>query len=239
MADFCASLQARVKEIQRTDPAGKTAWWQYVDSQGGNVRDPAKHSAFVLQNFISQYDTGVFADISAVEPSGGNSLADLVKEGQRSSFPFKEAWASYVNAMGLQANDPTRQSKETLKGFLDFLGTRAMTAGNSKFGGNGSPNDSVLQAVMDLIGGTSIGKRDWNNSWGSEPPKKRQNVSTGNAEKDDFVQKVKDFQRSGEEQKQAWWAFCDQQPHDTKVANRDPSRYEIASLQQFCFSNGI
>merc|ERR1711935_1253268 len=49
-------------------------------------------------------------------------------------------------------------------------------------------------------------------SWGTEPAAKRQKgmpVSTGDPYKDSLVEKVKAFQRCGEEQKQAWWSFAD------------------------------
>merc|ERR1719183_2709696 len=128
-----ANLVAQVKEIQRSDPAGKMAWWKYADEQGGAVRDPAKHEAAFLEEFISQYKSGAFAGVH-MDP--GN-LGELFKEGQRSSPSFKSAWAAFVASRGMKMNDPTKNGKEVLVGFLDFLGQQGMMAMSMMDGGYG------------------------------------------------------------------------------------------------------
>merc|ERR1711865_785490 len=50
-----------------------------------------------------------------------------------------------------------------------------------------------------------------------------------------LVAKIKAFQRSGDEQKQTWWAFCDNQPGK----NRDPTRYEVDILKGFAQQHGL
>jgi len=207
-------LVNQIKGIQRSDPTGKVAWWKYADENGGAVRDPAKHEAAFLEEFVSQYNSGAFA---GVQMDPGN-LGELFKEGQKSSPAFKSAWATYVRQKGLKMNDPTKNGKDVLVGFLEFLGQQSMMA----------------MSMMDAwgMGGMSQGG-GWggNGGWGGEPMAKKfkANVSTGNPAKDALVTKIKNFQRSGEEQKQAWWMFCDAQ----EGKNRDPARYEIDVLQMF------
>merc|ERR1740129_1186637 len=60
-------------------------------------------------------------------------------------------------------------------------------------------------------------------------------VSSGEPSKDQLVFKVKAFQRSSEEQKQAWWTHC-----DTSLAGvRDPARHDATTLQAFLSSHGV
>lgn len=49
-------LVDRIKALQRRDQGTKEAWWAYVDEQHGGVRDPARHDASVLQDFLSAYE---------------------------------------------------------------------------------------------------------------------------------------------------------------------------------------
>lgn len=51
------------------------------------------------------------------------------------------------------------------------------------------------------------------------------------AEKAVIVQKVKEFQRWGEQQRDAWYSFCG--------FKRDPARHETDKLREFCSAHGI
>jgi len=262
---------ARVKDIQRTDPTGKQAWWNYADKCGGGAgRDPAKHEEQMLQNFLSNYDAGGFADVQ-VETENAGSLGDAFKECQRSSRPFKDAWANFNQMQGNRMNDPTKASKDTLVAFLDMLGKQAMGGmmmgggmmmmggkGGMMMGGKGGKGPMMAKGGGGYggkgggygggcdWGGNGGGGCDWGNmgmmmmggkggKGGGGPPMKKQKVSTGDPMKDSLVEKVKSFQRSSEDNKQAWWSFCDGQ----ESQNRDPARYEIDTLQMFLQGYGI
>lgn len=47
-----ADLVNQIKEMQRSNPDAKQAWWTYCDEQLGGVKDPRRHGAEVLQAFI-------------------------------------------------------------------------------------------------------------------------------------------------------------------------------------------
>jgi len=221
------ALATRVKQVQRSDPAGKLAWWNYADKIGDGMRDPAKHEAHVLKSFLSQYDSGSFVGKAAASSDAGN-LGELFKEGQRSSPSFKTAWATYNLMSGNTKNDPSKASKDTLTEFLEFLGQQGITAMMLGGGGWGGKGGSWPGGGWGGKGGSrSSGGQD-SGSWGG-PPMKKQKVSTGDVMKDALVDKIKQFQRSGEEQKEAWWSFCDA----TEGKNRDPARHEVDVLQTF------
>lgn len=238
-------LAARVKQIQRSDQAGKQAWWNYADQNGG-VRDPAKHQAESLQSFLSQYDAGAFVGAEATY-SDTPKLGDLFKEGQRTSVNFKTAWAAYNTMNGNFMNDPSKASKETLVSFLEFLGQLGVTALGSKAMGKGSGASSKGGGYGGKSGGWSGEGASWDSgsewggkgskgSWGaSGPPMKKHRVSSGDAVHDEAVEKIKQFQRSGDEQKQAWWNYCDAQ----EGRNRDPARHDTAVLQTFILDNWL
>merc|ERR1719482_1708145 len=57
----------------------------------------------------------------------------------------------------------------------------------------------------------------------------------GDVGKDELISKIKNFQRSSEEQKQAWWTYCDSQGD----GNRDPARHDTDFLQAFLTKHGI
>merc|ERR1712224_472104 len=67
------------------------------------------------------------------------------------------------------------------------------------------------------------GEQSWSAGYPPEPPAKRQKgqpVNTGDPQKDALIEKIKAFQRCGEEQRQAWWNFAEAQPGK----HRDPLR---------------
>lgn len=55
-----AQLVARVKEGQRSSPEWKRRWWRHCDAYGGGVRDPNRHEAAFIRQFLE-----------GVSPEGG------------------------------------------------------------------------------------------------------------------------------------------------------------------------
>jgi len=230
------ALATRVKQIQRTDSVGKSAWWNFANTIGAGVRDPAKHEAHVLQSFLSQYDKGAFAGVEAAYSDSGH-LGELFKEGQRNAPSFKTAWATYNLMNGSTKNDPSKANKDVLVGFLEFLGQQGVSSMCGGKGGGWCGKGGGWAGCScggKGSGGKGSGGKGSGGSWGG-PPVKKQKVSTGDVWKDELVEKIKQFQRSGEEQKQAWWSFCDA----SDCGNRDPARHEVDVLQGFIQGCGL
>mmetsp|Transcript_78986 Transcript_78986/g.231875 ORF Transcript_78986/g.231875 Transcript_78986/m.231875 type:complete len:307 (-) Transcript_78986:161-1081(-) len=53
-----ASLVDQIKTIQRTDQEAKQQWWEYCDHNLGGVKDPNRHDAAVLEEFLNAYGSG-------------------------------------------------------------------------------------------------------------------------------------------------------------------------------------
>mmetsp|Transcript_40166 Transcript_40166/g.63765 ORF Transcript_40166/g.63765 Transcript_40166/m.63765 type:complete len:338 (-) Transcript_40166:15-1028(-) len=315
----------RVKQIQRTDQVGRAAWGKYCEGNANSVRDPMKHDAQFLQDFITQYEAGAFAGIEVPDVSMGGAplgLASLFRESQRAAPSFRECWNRYQGRRGAKMNDPMKAEKDVLVQFLEFIGIQGLMAlsmmdhsnnygsygsGGGKscgsgaggnMGWNGPPANSTGEACWSSGGAdgmgwqgapvASPGEACWSasgeswgsydsgyaggcdggfsgasyssnsgsgcgmsgppcggsasyaSSWGQKgmPAAKRQKgmpASTGDPYKDALVEKIKEFQRCGDEQKQAWWNFADS--HHGKF--RDPARLEVPALQMFLSTYGI
>merc|ERR1712226_665233 len=59
--------------------------------------------------------------------------------------------------------------------------------------------------------------------------------TSGDSDKDALIDRIKSFQRSGSENKEQWWSFCD----DQLKGIRDPLKHDADTLQQFCDSYGV
>jgi len=272
MSDL-AALVAQVKSIQRSDAEAKQVWWDYCDTHLGGVKDPSRHDASVLSDFISGYNSGQYtagtqytgsttaakvpqrrpaapvataysypaptwdytaataypSAWSAAGGGGGGGLDEFVKTGQRRSQHWKAAWQAYCALYGTGYNDPAKYDESFTVGFIDYVGQLVSA-------------DLQAQAAEQgvALDGASAGgqKRPWSGA-PQQPPAKRMAVSSGAAkaaggaavdpEKAALVDKVKAFQRTGTEAKNAWWAFCDE--HNQGV--KDPIRHDKESLEQF------
>lgn len=201
----------RVKEMQRTDPVARDQWYAYCEQYGEGVRDPNKHEASFLEGFIASYHAG-----ERLEFKEGQMLITMIKLGQKKSAGWKMCWEQYCNQVqvdGKTAHDPAKHTTAHLEGFFDYIGKRAAAvAGPQMAAAVGLP--SAKRSRTDASG-----------AW----------IATGNGEVVDLASKVKEFQRQGQSQKEAWHTYC-----DTHLGGmRDPSRQDAATLQNFLVSHGV
>jgi len=153
LANATEDLVQKLKELQRTDWAGKEQWGQYCDLHGGGVRDPTKHPSEFLQTFFTQYKSGVRIEPSAAPmPADARALIDLFKHRQRTSACWNQAWACYCQTYGGGVNDPAKHDHSFLIGFLDFLGMQGLrTFANGSGGGGGRMGASSGDAAKDEL----------------------------------------------------------------------------------------
>lgn len=163
----------RLKEIQRTDPVGKVQWELYTEQRGSAVRDPSKHDPDFVWGFLESYSSGVRIEVK-------NTLAPLMKEGQRRSPAWKRCWELYCQTHGQKYFDPAKHDQASLEGFLKYLGE----SGEKMLGG------------MHNVG-PPLKKMNTGNGLGVDPVKEQ------------LVQAVKNFQKESEQNKNTWHSFCD------------------------------
>jgi len=183
-----------------------------------------------------------------------SQLADFIKTGQRVSPSWKAAWQKYCAIHGGGLNDP---SKHTDQYILDFIGYASDLASSTL------ESEALAQGfTLDQGGKGGAPKRSYGGSYGGSdagcgkggyggyggyggcggmaPPAKR--VCLGGSvaavpvdgEHAELVNKVKSFQRTGPDAKQAWWTFCDE-----RGGTKDPARHDAETLQEFIALSGM
>mmetsp|Transcript_70333 Transcript_70333/g.205703 ORF Transcript_70333/g.205703 Transcript_70333/m.205703 type:complete len:298 (+) Transcript_70333:60-953(+) len=232
-----ADVVAAVKELQRTDPAAREQWRLYCENQGGGVRDPNKHPTQFLQVFLSEFHAGIRPEISSQQAS---SLVDFVKEGQRKSAHWKQAWSLYCQSYGAGINDPSKHNQQFLVAFLDFLGQNGVAAFGSAPPTPGAdptgtvPGADAAERLLKRPRTTAPGMPVPGLFPGVMPmPMPVVGVSTGDLEKDALVMRVKAFQRSGDAQRQLWSDYCDERLN----GKRDPVKHDKIILETFLAIN--
>lgn len=264
------SLVMEVKNLQRSNEEAKHMWWEYCQLQLGGIRDPSRHDATVLQEFLSAYQAGTLPQPTMTQSGGGggrggggrigmgggnnfawgpgngggmggngmggsgNPLADFIKTGQRHSQAWKTIWANYCTTVGTGTFDPNKYDNNFIVSFIDYLANLSLAdpvgpppPGMGSMGGMGMGG---MKRPMGGMGGMGMD---------GGPPKKRMAMGgmggMDNGPKGQLVDKIKTLQRSGEEMKQAWWNFCD----NNLGGVRDPNRHDIETLQAFLSECGM
>lgn len=211
-------LVTQVKELQRKDPIAREQWNQFTDFGGGGKRDPAKHSAQFLQAFMQHLVSGV-PKMLAEEDSVG--LSDAVKLMQKKSPSFKSIWATFCLQFGNGKNDPAKHESTYHVKFFDYLAQQAA------IGASMNPVDPATLVAQGIGGNPLKRMRD-----SSGMP-----VATGYMEpgKEELVQRIKNFQRMGEPQKELWGTYADLYLGGI----RDPFRHDAATLDEFCRNHQV
>merc|ERR1719445_2508494 len=70
-------LVARVKWVQRSDPEGKEQWYAYCDATRTGNRDPSRHTAESLSNFLEAYARGEPVEAGAARTGGDGRVLRL------------------------------------------------------------------------------------------------------------------------------------------------------------------
>lgn len=178
-------LIGKIKDFQRSSEENKQAWWAYCSEHGGGNRDPARHDAASLREFLNSSGVKVGPKLSSSESFEKSELVNRIKSFQRTDEVQKQAWWDFCDAQENQKRDPNHYSVDVLKAFLAQYG---------------------------------LGK-----------------VQGTKAQKDALIERVKGFQKMGEEQKETWWSYVAEQGGK----KRDPALYDIQFLEDFCTAQGI
>jgi len=179
-----------------------------------------------------------------------NELINKIKEFQRSSEENKQAWWSFCDTTEGQFRDPARHEEDGLQSFLADHGITVEV---------GSKEDNFIKGeLINKIKNFQRSSEEQKQVWWAFCDKQEgqnrdparyavdvlqafvtehgiQGVQGTLEQKNALVAKIKSFQKSSEESKQAWWAFCDSQ----EGKNKDPQRYDVDVLEGFISEHGI
>lgn len=135
-------------------------------------------------------------------------LVDRVKSLQRSSHEVKLEWYAHCKKSGCAHFDPNRYDPDFLLNFLGKFQPR----------GHGAAPQGDGQACPDPAAGAGGAVQ--------EPPAKK---ASGQGGKWFVIEKVKDIQRSSQDNRKCWYAFCQSQC----TTNYDPARHDEVFLRKF------
>jgi len=169
-------LVQRVKAYQRSGQEQKDAWHTYADSQLGGVRDPARHDASALQDFIMAHDVPPASEPAAKrmkDSSGaplGTAVEDPVKQSlvlqikayQRANQQQKDTWHDYADANLDGIRDPARHDASALQDFIDLHGV-PQTAGSNLQMGSNPVKDQLVAQVKAFQTANQAHKDLWHN----------------------------------------------------------------------------
>jgi len=231
-----AQLIQRVKLIQK-EAAGKEAWKVFVSASGVGRNDPGAHSCESLASFISEQDPTF--DVTTVAVAGSNqSLVDQIKQGQKKSAEFKQAWIVYTDANGGGVRDPSKHDAAFIQPFLDsapayegsdsnrFL-VEQIKQGQRKSG-------EFKQAWIAYTNANGDGNRDPTKYDAAfiQPFLDSVDSFTSVASDEEhtaLIEKIKNAQRASKEFKESWWAFC----QTNGEGKNDPVKHDKLFLQTF------
>lgn len=211
-------LVDQVKEMQRHDANAKAQWLAFADLKGGGNKDPNRHSAQFLQEFIMGMTSGQTFTVEAEQKAG---LGEVIKVMQKQSKVFKDVWAQFCGMHGGGMNDPNKHDDAYHLQFFEFMcqlcgedaGALAMSMG-------ASVADNPLKRARTDDGSTA-------SAFDGLTPVDDMKVT--------LVNQVRFFQKSGSEQKELWSAYADTYLHGV----RDPARHEAATLFEFCVNHNV
>lgn len=124
-----AELVAGVKSLQKSSEAMREAWHAFCDNKGLGHRDPNRHPAEFLREFMALSSQGADTVImvaggpwdASLEAEGQEELVQRVKRAQRSSASWKELWHRLCDERGGGVRDPMKHDGQFLKDFLRSL----------------------------------------------------------------------------------------------------------------------
>jgi len=88
------SLVEQIKKLQRSNPDAKQAWWDYCDTQLGGIKDPNRHEAPVLSEFVQAHQDGPWS-------IGGSSARAPMQQSRRAPPSGRGCYGtSYAPAWG-------------------------------------------------------------------------------------------------------------------------------------------
>eukprot|EP00401_Gymnodinium_catenatum_P064669 CAMPEP_0117485710 /NCGR_PEP_ID=MMETSP0784-20121206/15104_1 /TAXON_ID=39447 /ORGANISM="" /LENGTH=657 /DNA_ID=CAMNT_0005280303 /DNA_START=32 /DNA_END=2005 /DNA_ORIENTATION=- len=179
-----------------------------------------------------------------------DALVAAVKAFKRLGDDQKQAWWNFCDQELSGVRDPARHEVATLQRFADAycLDVQAAEAASLAFGMTGMAGAASfgmqcagMSKSMDM--GTDMNMGMAMGMDGGPPPKRLKGGKgaalggggSGDPRMDALVAAVKAFKRLGDDQKQAWWNYCDRELSGV----RDPARHEVATLQRFADAYGL
>lgn len=222
------------KEGQRNSGSFRECWTRYQGRRGMKLNDPFKADKDSLVQFLEFVGIQGLMALSMMDKTNnydnGLGKGNMGWKGPPAASTGEACWSG-DGGMGWKGCPPNASGEASWSPSGE-VGNWGGCDGGFDAGFPGGCDGGFCGGPPGGCGGSFAP------SWGAPPAAKRQKgmpANTGDPYKDALVEKIKAFQRCGDEQKQAWWNFAENQP--SKM--RDPARHEVPALQFFLSSHGI
>jgi len=235
--EFTALVQ-NVKMIQKSGDEEKQKWWSFCDRQGMTTYDPARHAVAFLKSFLQEYNSGQPA---AASPST-NPFAGMEDDGKvvrLRGLPFSANVPEVVQFLAAYEVDASQvainhglDGRPTGEAFVIFPSAEAASRALQELQ-RAQMGTRYIELFASTYAEWGRASQNCDQMMGMAAPGQARGVeqSTGDPDLDALVLRVKGIQRSGEDAKQKWWAYCD----NTGAAARgyDPKRHGAEFLGAF------
>mmetsp|Transcript_75523 Transcript_75523/g.157532 ORF Transcript_75523/g.157532 Transcript_75523/m.157532 type:complete len:255 (+) Transcript_75523:111-875(+) len=244
------SLVSQIKTLQRSDAAAKKSWWEYCDHLLNGIRDPAKHEASTLEDFLSRYNNGTLEEAIACAPTPAPTHAPpkAVVGARATVRTLVRPTAAPAPISNSSLAECIKSGQRHSSSWKTAWQTYCTLHGSGMFDPSGY-DEAFITSFLDYLGGLALtnmggaatvvmatsGVKRQSATVSSMPAAKRQcsvgsgDTTSNDPEKARLVDQIKALQRSDNTAKEAWWNYCD--THHGCI--RDPSRHESYSLVHF------
>eukprot|EP00930_Biecheleria_cincta_P050370 TRINITY_DN35521_c0_g1_i1.p1 TRINITY_DN35521_c0_g1~~TRINITY_DN35521_c0_g1_i1.p1 ORF type:complete len:249 (+),score=49.41 TRINITY_DN35521_c0_g1_i1:56-802(+) len=214
----CAQM---IRIGQRKSRPFKTAWEAYCSVNGSTAHDPAKHDDHFITAFLDTLGSTILLSMPAGGPAAAaprgmkrgpdpgwgsapmsplkQQMVEAVKRFQKENPDRKEAWHVFCDTELGGNRDPARHEPDVLQAFLEQQGV----------------------SVDSSAGGWQQQRK--------MPANHMQFDTSMTPLKQQFVERVKKFQKENPGKKELWHQYCDSE----LGGNRDPARHPVEVLQVF------
>ncbi|CAE7257960.1 fus [Symbiodinium sp. KB8] len=210
-------LVRSIKDIQRSDPAGKEQWERFADATRMGSRDPSRHPEEHLRSFLEARQAGK-APEQIVSQLGSTRFIRL------RGVPFQAELHEVVDFLSMYSIPQENvvfgrrpDGRITGEAYVMFRSTEE--AENAL---NSLQNGEIQGRYIELFRSTEEDFQRMSSLKAAAP-------ATADMGKDYLVMKIKQIQRSGQEAKDAWYRYCE----STRTGNHDPARHTPESLKAF------
>jgi hypothetical protein len=199
------ALAAVTKLMQKKSDSFKVAWSNYCHAVGGGINDPAKHEPAFHAQFL---DHVCRVAVGGYSPNLGSSPL-FASRGKRRGPMGMGGRESQKEQLVNMIKSYQRQGQEEKELWWNYC--------DKELGGVRDPSRHDTKILQQFA--SAYGVPDLGTGLGSAY------VPGSDAIKDTLIQRIKAYQKGGDEHKETWYKFCG--------VNRDPSRHDAHKLQEF------
>jgi len=235
-------LVRRVKDLQKFSRENRDKWYAFCEKRGSDIYDPSRHDDEFIRSFLAAFEEELDAMLSH---GAGEDDADECAVNLR-GLPFRAGFAEIKAFLGdhahtLHEDEPIKIiynqdgpyiGKPSGAARIKFVSADAAKAARADLNMRNIPDpgggpDRWVEVLLPIGGG---GPEDMPPAAAEERGGGAQGGGSGAGdEKAELVQRVKDLQRRGHDNRDKWYTYCERRG----TSCHDPSRHDATFIRGF------